>query len=108
MATFSIVACLFLLAGIAAYACFFYKSSIFGKLIWRVDTSKKIIALTFDDGPNEPFTSQIADVIEQYSGKATFFVVGKNCLRFPGVAKSMQARGHQIGDIRTATLFINT
>lgn len=97
MAAFSIVASLFLLAGIAAYASFFYKSSLFGKTIWQVNTSKKIIALTFDDGPNEPFTSKIADIVESYNGKATFFVVGKNCLRFPGVAKSMQKRGHQIG-----------
>ena len=64
---------------------------------WRVNTTKKIIALTFDDGPNEPFTTQIADIVESHGGKATFFVVGKNCERFPGVVKQMQNRGHQIG-----------
>jgi peptidoglycan/xylan/chitin deacetylase (PgdA/CDA1 family) len=58
---------------------------------------QKVVALTFDDGPNEPFTSQIADIIESHGGKATFFVVGKNAERYPGVVKNMQIRGHQIG-----------
>ncbi len=86
-----------LLLGIFAWASLFYKSYLFGPMPWHIKTNKKIIALTFDDGPNEPFTTQIADIIESYGGKATFFVVGKNCERFPGVAKKMQARGHQIG-----------
>ena len=92
-----IVGTLLLLLGIFCYASFFYKSSIFGYMPWQVKTDQKIIALTFDDGPNQPWTDKIASVIESYGGHSTFFVVGKNCERFPGVAKNLQDRGHQIG-----------
>ena len=86
-----------LFLGIFCWAAFAYNASLFGRMPWHVKTDKKMIALTFDDGPNDPFTTQIADIIESYGGKATFFVVGKNCERFPATAKKMQERGHQIG-----------
>lgn len=83
--------------GIFCWASFFYKSSVFGRMPWQVKTAQKVIALTFDDGPNEPFTSKIADILESHDGKATFFVVGKNCERFPGTIANIQKRGHAIG-----------
>lgn len=92
-----VVGLIALLIGIFCWAAFAYNASLFGNMPWRIKTDKKIIALTFDDGPNEPFTSQIADIIESHGGKATFFVVGKNCERFSGTAAAMQARGHAIG-----------
>lgn len=94
MVTIGIVA---LALGLFAWVSLNYKSYMFGRMIWRVQTDEKIIALTFDDGPNDPYTAQIAEILESYNGKATFFVVGKNCERFPLTAKAMQDRGHQIG-----------
>lgn len=86
-----------LLLGIFSYLSFNYKSKIFGNMYWRVSTDQKVIALTFDDGPNEPYTTEIADIISGYGGKATFFVVGKNMERFSGSVKKIQAQGHEIG-----------
>ncbi len=40
--------------------------------------SKKLIALTFDDGPNTTTTMQVLDLIEQYGITASFYVVGNN------------------------------
>lgn len=94
MVTYGLIA---LVVGLLAWAALYYKSSVFGKMIWHVKTNQKVIALTFDDGPNDPYTEQIADIIESYGGKATFFVVGKNCERYPKTAQTMQRRGHQIG-----------
>lgn len=88
---------LFALLGLFCWAAFSYKAPVFGKMPWRVATDKKIIALTFDDGPNQPFTGQIADIIESHGGRATFFIVGKNSERFPGTVREMAKRGHQIG-----------
>jgi peptidoglycan/xylan/chitin deacetylase (PgdA/CDA1 family) len=42
------------------------------------ETPKKMIALTFDDGPNLAYTNDILDLLEQYNAKATFFVCGSN------------------------------
>ena len=86
------------LLGIISYASFYYKSQLFGKTIWQVNTEQKYIAITFDDGPNQPWTLKIAKLFEQYNGHATFFVVGKNCQRFPGVVKQLQDNGHLIGN----------
>lgn len=84
-------------SGVFCYLSFNYKSQIYGKMIWRVETDKKLIALTFDDGPNTPFTLQIADIIESYGGRSTFFVVGKNCMDQPEVITEIKNRGHEIG-----------
>ncbi|MDO4961535.1 MAG: polysaccharide deacetylase family protein [Eubacteriales bacterium] len=43
-----------------------------------VDPSKPMIALTFDDGPNEAYTNRILDTLAAYGAKATFFIIGAN------------------------------
>jgi peptidoglycan/xylan/chitin deacetylase (PgdA/CDA1 family) len=57
----------------------------------------KTIFLTFDDGPNEPYTSQILDVLSASQIKATFFVCGKNIEKNPVVLQRIAAAGHAIG-----------
>ncbi len=54
--------------------------------------------MTFDDGPNEPYTSQILDILARYDVKATFFVIGKNVELYPETAKRIVAEGHVIGN----------
>lgn len=58
----------------------------------------KLIALTFDDGPNEHMRTML-DVFEQYDGKATFFVVGKKFTKRTAefVTQAFEA-GHEIGN----------
>ncbi len=56
------------------------------------------MALTFDDGPNEPYTSQILDILDEYGIKATFFVVGKNVELYPDVARRIVTDGHVLGN----------
>ncbi len=59
---------------------------------------KKWIALTFDDGPHEPFTSQILDVLKEKNVPATFFILGQNAKKHPGVVKRMWQENHVIGN----------
>jgi len=73
-------------------------SQFFGVYPWRKKTSQKIIALTFDDGPNEPYSSQIVDFLNQKGIKATFFQVGECIKRHPEVTKKMIRSGHVIGN----------
>ncbi len=56
------------------------------------------IALSFDDGPNEPYTSQILDILKQEGVKATFFPLGTNIRRDPQVIQRMVKEGHAIGN----------
>jgi len=58
----------------------------------------KYIALTFDDGPHELYTPQILDILKEYDVKATFFIVGKNCEKYPELAARIIDEGHEIGN----------
>ena len=57
-----------------------------------------MIALTFDDGPNAGYTSQILQILDRYQVKGTFFVIGENVERHPEIAREIALRGHQIGN----------
>ena len=63
----------------------------------RVESNgKRRIALTFDDGPNPEHTKLLLNILREKSVKATFFVVGKNVLEYPDLARLLIAEGHQI------------
>ncbi|MHB1614432.1 MAG: polysaccharide deacetylase family protein [Actinomycetes bacterium] len=72
-------------------------SQLLGRFPYRVGATRKLVALTFDDGPNEPFTSQIVDFLNERGIKATFFQVGRCVERYPGLTAKMAADGHVIG-----------
>jgi peptidoglycan/xylan/chitin deacetylase (PgdA/CDA1 family) len=74
------------------------KKNKVGVVYWHGDINQKKIALTFDDGPNEPYTSQILDILKTYNIKATFFLIGKNVEAYPEVVKRMVKEGHCIGN----------
>ena len=60
-------------------------------------TGNKVIALTFDDGPG-PYTAYLLDILDQYGAKATFFLIGSKVSGQASVVRSIQARGHQLGN----------
>ena len=63
-----------------------------------VNTGGPHIALTFDDGPHPTNTPRLLDMLKERNIKATFFVVGPNARRYPGIMKRMVAEGHEIGN----------
>src|ERR1051326_5728515 len=67
-------------------------------LYWHGDVTQKKIALTFDDGPNEPYTSEILKILKDNNIRATFFLVGKNVEAEPEAAREIAAAGHVIGN----------
>jgi len=73
-------------------------SQIFGNFPHKIDTKEKLIALTFDDGPNEPFTSQIVNYLNEKNVKATFFQVAENVQRYPKTTLAIAKAGHIIGN----------
>lgn len=73
-------------------------SQVFGRFPYRIKTSEKIVALTFDDGPNSPFTEKILTALGRFNVKATFFLVGKNLERAPELGQAILNGGHTIGN----------
>jgi polysaccharide deacetylase family sporulation protein PdaB len=69
-----------------------------GEIIWEVPMNEKLIALTFDDGPNPVTTPQILDLLKKYDAKVTFFVLGKQVDRFPDVVKRETKEGHEVAN----------
>jgi polysaccharide deacetylase family sporulation protein PdaB len=69
-----------------------------GEVIWEVPTDKKVIALTFDDGPNPVYTPQILSLLKEYHAKATFFVVGAYVQKYPEIAQQVVRMGHEIAN----------
>ncbi len=69
-----------------------------GIIYWHGNPGLPQMAITFDDGPNEPYTSQILDILDKYNVKATFFMVGRNVEKFPKTARKVAEAGHVIGN----------
>ena len=62
------------------------------------NNDEKVIALTFDDGPDRDFTPQVLDILKKNDVKATFFVVGENVEWNPEILKRQYNEGHEIGN----------
>jgi peptidoglycan/xylan/chitin deacetylase (PgdA/CDA1 family) len=77
---------------------FLPSSPFFGKVYAAAKSSDKTIALTFDGGANEPYTSEILNILSSYNIKATFFVVGENAELYPDVVKKIISDGNVIGN----------
>ncbi|MFT9597689.1 polysaccharide deacetylase family protein [Mesobacillus sp.] len=58
-----------------------------GYVFWDLPVDEKLVAFTFDDGPDPTFTPQILDALKKYDAKATFFVIGEEAERFPEIVK---------------------
>jgi peptidoglycan/xylan/chitin deacetylase (PgdA/CDA1 family) len=85
--------------GTATYGTAFLPSSqVFGPFPYRGNTAENLVALTFDDGPNEPYTSQLLDVLDDRGVKATFFQVGRCAQRYPSSTRRVVETGHVLGN----------
>lgn len=71
---------------------------LFGEIVPRVETSRPLVALTFDDGPAAPFTEELLAVLREKGAKATFFVIGKHLEEFPNLGEKIVAEGHELGN----------
>ncbi|HSE32403.1 MAG TPA: polysaccharide deacetylase family protein [Pyrinomonadaceae bacterium] len=70
----------------------------FGEIIPRVNTSQKVVALTFDDGPTLEGTDQILSILAEGNVKATFFVTGAELEQNLEQGKKIVAARHELGN----------
>ena len=64
----------------------------------KLPSSGKVIALTFDDGPDPAVTPRVLDLLAKYNARATFFVLGKNAAAYPNLVVQEINAGHEIGN----------
>lgn len=69
-----------------------------GEIVWEAPIKEKLIALTFDDGPDRNETAQILDILKKHKAKATFFVLGKWAKERPELIAREIAEGHEVGN----------
>ena len=79
---------------ISHYLCYFSEK---GVLYRKIDKKKKMVALTYDDGPSAN-TPKILDTLEKYDAVATFFVVGNRVSTYANTVKRAYGMGCEIGN----------
>lgn len=63
-----------------------------------VPVRTKAIALTFDDGPDPTYTPAVLSLLQQYGAKATFFLIGREVLRYPNIVRQELQAGMELGN----------
>ncbi len=84
-------------ASYAGYATMAPASQLYGRTLTHGSDPNQM-ALTFDDGPNDPHTMHLLDVLAKHDAKATFFLIGKYVRQRPEIARAILAAGHEIGN----------
>ena len=84
--------------GGAIHGAFHRNSPLFGPTLGRIPSDRKVVALTFDDGPNPDATPLILQTLREKGVRATFFVLGSHAERWPELVRRISAEGHQLGN----------
>jgi peptidoglycan/xylan/chitin deacetylase (PgdA/CDA1 family) len=84
-------------ASYAGYAAMAPASQLYGRTVTHGSDPRQM-ALTFDDGPNDPYTMRLLDVLAKYNARATFFLIGRYVRQRPEIARAVLAAGHEIGN----------
>ncbi|HCU48558.1 MAG TPA: polysaccharide deacetylase, partial [Micromonosporaceae bacterium] len=69
-----------------------------GRCLSHGGRDRDAVAITFDDGPQPPYTGQVLDILARYGVRATFFCVGLNASACPDLVARIQAEGHILGN----------
>jgi peptidoglycan/xylan/chitin deacetylase (PgdA/CDA1 family) len=88
-----LVAVVIFLALVISFVIYPYKNVVFSG-----PEEGKLVALTFDDGPNEGETMALLEALDSLGIKATFFLKGANVNAYPELAAAIVQRGHQVGN----------
>lgn len=67
------------------------------EVIRRIYSREKILALTFDDGPDPEYTPVLLDILKRNNVKGTFFILADRASKYPDLVKRIISEGHNIG-----------
>lgn len=76
----------------------FWIKKLFKRQYWTMPNTRKVIYLSFDDGPNDAVTKFVLDELDKYNAKATFFCIGKNVVNNPELYQRILENGHAVGN----------
>jgi peptidoglycan/xylan/chitin deacetylase (PgdA/CDA1 family) len=82
----------------AGWASMWPTSQLYGATFTGLPAGTRKLALTYDDGPNDPYTQQLLEVLDRHQVRATFFMIGRYVLAKPQVARAVAQAGHEIGN----------
>jgi peptidoglycan-N-acetylglucosamine deacetylase len=84
-------------ASYAGYSAMAPTSQLYGRTVTHGGDPGQM-ALTFDDGPNDPHTMHLLDVLAKHNARATFFLIGRYVRQRSEIARAVLAAGHEIGN----------
>jgi len=70
----------------------------YGRTFTGVSAGTKQLALTYDDGPNDPYTMQLLEVLARHEVRATFFMIGRYVRQRPDIVREVSGAGHVIAN----------
>ena len=70
----------------------------YGRTFIGLARGTKQIALTYDDGPNDPHTLRLLDILAKHKVRTTFFLIGRYVRQHPEIAREIVDRGHVVGN----------
>ena len=82
----------------AGYHTMAPRSQWYGRTFIGPCDGSRTLALSFDDGPNDPHTTRLLDLLDRHGVKATFFLIGGYVRQRPEIARAIQQAGHAIGN----------
>jgi len=82
----------------AGYACYSPRSQLYGRTYLGASPGSRQLALTYDDGPNDPHTRLLLEVLARHDVKATFLQIGRFVAEKPEIARQVAHAGHEIGN----------
>jgi len=85
-------------AVVAGYNTMAPKSQLYGRTFIGREPGTRQLALTFDDGPNDPHTLAILEILAKHGVRATFFVIGRFAKEKPEIAREVNRAGHVVGN----------
>ncbi len=85
------------LATVASYHAISPTSQVYGHAFIGLPRGSHLLALTYDDGPNDPYTWRMMEVLERHGIKGTFFLIGRFVRQKPDIARALVEAGHAIG-----------
>jgi peptidoglycan/xylan/chitin deacetylase (PgdA/CDA1 family) len=85
-------------AGAAGYQSMAPTGQWYGRTFTGLARGTKQLALTYDDGPNDPHTLHLLEVLAKHEVRATFFLIGCYVQRRPDIAREIVKAGHVVGN----------
>ena len=98
MITACIIICVFLILAFFIYASYSIEAGVYLHSFCRKTTTERIVALTFDDGPDQEQTPKVLNILKEYNAPACFFCIGHKVANNQELLKQVISEGHILGN----------